>query len=81
MGVKRACPWGPPLWGREGVILAISTQFKKLEGFLMKINYSEYEIFIHNPPFTMIAAAPEGSPPRRIRTKFKKTCPPCLGEA
>ena len=31
----------------------------------------------------MIAAAPEGSPPRRISNKqFKKTpAPPCLGEA
>jgi len=31
----------------------------------------------------MIAAAPEGSPPRRISNKTiqKKPCPPCLGEA
>ena len=44
----------------------------------MKIKlFSElYEIFLNTPPFTMIAAAPEGSPPRRIRNKqFKKTLP------
>ena len=31
----------------------------------------------------MIAAAPEGSPPRRISNKTiqKNPCPPCLGEA
>ena len=31
----------------------------------------------------MVAAAPEGSPPRRISNKQfkKKPCPPCLGEA
>ena len=32
--------------------------------------------FFNTPPFTMIAAAPEGSPPRRISNKqFKKTLP------
>jgi hypothetical protein len=35
------------------------------------------------PSVTMIAAAPDGAPPRRIGAKIEKktTCPPCLGEA
>ena len=39
--------------------------------------------FFNTPPFTMISAAPEGSPPRRISNKTiqKNPCPPCLGEA
>ena len=32
--------------------------------------------FLNTPPYTMIAAAPEESPPRRISNKqFKKTLP------
>jgi len=43
----------------------------------MKINYSVMiRDFFNTPPFTMIAAAPEGSPPRRISNKqSKKTLP------
>jgi hypothetical protein len=72
--------------GGERVTLAISTPDQKTrKGFPMKIEIFSYDtrFFLNTPPFTMIAAAPEGSPPRRISNKqFKKNpCPPCLGEA
>jgi len=37
----------------------------------MKIELFSYDtrFFFHNPPFTMISAATEGSPPRRISNK------------
>jgi hypothetical protein len=37
----------------------------------MKIELFSYDtrIFLNTPSFTMIAAAPEGSPPRRISNK------------
>ena len=43
----------------------------------MKIElFSMIRDFFHTPPCTMIAAAPKGSPPRRIWNKqFKKTLP------
>jgi hypothetical protein len=44
----------------------------------MKIKlFSRTRDFLNTPPFTMITAAPEGSPPRRISNKqFKKNhCP------
>jgi len=43
----------------------------------MKIKLFSYDTrFLFTPPFTMIVAAPEGSPPRRISNKqFKKTLP------
>ena len=84
MGVKGLPPCCLPYWGRKGVTLAISTPIKKLGGFPMKIELSSDDTrFFYNPSFTMIAAAPEGSPPRRISNKqFKKNpCPPCLKEA
>jgi hypothetical protein len=44
----------------------------------MKIKlFSRTRDFLNTPPFTMITAAPEGSPPRRISNKqFKKTTAP-----
>ena len=64
----------------RGVTLAISTPAQKIEGISQKIELfsSEYEIFLNTPPFTMIAAAPEGSPPLRISNMQLKKPPPVV---
>ncbi len=71
-----------PHWGREGFILAISTLLKNSRKFPMKIELFSMirDFFEHSSTYDYCPA--EESAPRRISNKqFKKTCPPCLGEA
>jgi hypothetical protein len=74
-----------PLWGERGYPRNFYASSKNARGFPMKIELFSYDtrFFLNTPQFTMIAAAPVGSPPRRIskHTIQKKPCPPCLGEA